>query len=226
MSLPSIRALTAGNALSASIAALTKNDMKPRPTPCFFLKRFLVLGPQVHDPRHVGLVEGRQDRGGLLGLDQPLGDPLADAAHPLPGLARPAAPAARARRGPAAAAARCGRGAAAPPAARGRRRRAEVREDVALGDPAAAAGRRRPARGRRCSSATSRRTAGESGAGPPSPAGRGLRPAAAASPAGCAAVGGRRGVGRRGAAGGLRLGVDRADDRADRDGRRPRRRRS
>src|SRR4051794_41947644 len=36
MSWPSTRAFTLGNALTASIVALTKNDMKPSPTPCFF----------------------------------------------------------------------------------------------------------------------------------------------------------------------------------------------
>ncbi len=36
ISLPSMRALTAGNAFKASIAALMKNDMKPSATPCFF----------------------------------------------------------------------------------------------------------------------------------------------------------------------------------------------
>src|SRR5881275_2970943 len=36
MSWPSTRALTLGNALTASTVALTKNDMKPRATPCFF----------------------------------------------------------------------------------------------------------------------------------------------------------------------------------------------
>ena len=37
MSAPSIRPLTAGNAFSASIAALMKNDMKPSATPCLVL---------------------------------------------------------------------------------------------------------------------------------------------------------------------------------------------
>src|SRR6185312_2888030 len=41
MSPPSRRALTSGNARSASTAALTKTDMKPSFTPCFFSKRSL-----------------------------------------------------------------------------------------------------------------------------------------------------------------------------------------
>ena len=55
--------------------------------PCFFWNGSLYCGAQLHDARHVGFVEGGQDRGGLLGFDQALGDPLAQAAHALAGLA-------------------------------------------------------------------------------------------------------------------------------------------
>ena len=99
------------------------------------LEGVLVLRAQVHDPRHVGFVEGRQDRGGLLGLDQPLGDLLADAAHPLAGLAR-RPPARRRGAGPGGGTA----GAGGRRAARAGGRRGEVGEDVALGEPAASAG--------------------------------------------------------------------------------------
>src|SRR5581483_9914520 len=51
------------------------------------LELVLVLGPQRVDRGQVGLVEGGQRSGGLLGLDEPLGDALADAAHALPCLA-------------------------------------------------------------------------------------------------------------------------------------------
>ncbi len=65
-------ALTAGKAFKASTAALTKNDMKPSDDAVLLLKSLLVLVAQRHDARHVGFVEGRQDRRGLLGLDQSL----------------------------------------------------------------------------------------------------------------------------------------------------------
>ena len=48
----------------------------------------LILGAQIHDARHVGFIEGRQDGGGLLRLDEPLPDLLADTAHPLASLTR------------------------------------------------------------------------------------------------------------------------------------------
>ena len=101
-------ALTAGNAFRASTTALTKNDMKPRPTPCLFLEGLLVAGAQLDDARHVGLVEGGEDRGGLLDFDQALGDALAKPAHALAGFA-PSGPAVRARHRP------CGRGLAERP---------------------------------------------------------------------------------------------------------------
>ena len=40
ISSPWISAFSCGNALSAPIAALTKKDAIPRPTPCCFVKRF------------------------------------------------------------------------------------------------------------------------------------------------------------------------------------------
>ncbi len=45
------------------------------------------MRPQTHDRGHVGLVERRQDGGALLGLEQSLGDALADGAHPFACLA-------------------------------------------------------------------------------------------------------------------------------------------
>ena len=53
----------------------------------FVLEGVLVLAAQGADSGEIGLVEGRQDRGGVLGRDQPLGDALADAAQPLACLA-------------------------------------------------------------------------------------------------------------------------------------------
>src|SRR4051812_36800981 len=43
MSVPSIRPLTLGNALRASIVALMKNEEKPRATPCLALNESLYL---------------------------------------------------------------------------------------------------------------------------------------------------------------------------------------
>ena len=51
------------------------------------LEWLLVTRAQLDHARHVGFVEGGQDRRGLLGLDQALGDPLPEPAHPLAGLA-------------------------------------------------------------------------------------------------------------------------------------------
>ena len=103
------------------------------------LERLLVAGAQVDHPRHVGFVEGGQDRGGLLGLDQALGDLLAEPAHALAGLARPAGRTGGRGRG--------GRRSLAGGARRGRRspagavaRRFEVGQHVSLGDPAAGPG--------------------------------------------------------------------------------------
>ena len=208
---PSIRALTAGNAFRASIAALTKNDMKPRPTPCFFLNVSLYLARRSMTARHVGLVERRQDRGGLLRLDQALGDPLADRAHRACG-----------SRG-AAGGRRRGAGGAGAAAGGGRRRRLAAgvarcastsslvmpsaaagpgdlrRVDALLGDEPADGGRERHRRRRRSVAA-----AGRAGAG-----GRRLSGGA-----------GRLRRRRRPASGGRAAEavrrVDRADDRADR----------
>ena len=77
-----------GERLQASTPALTKKDMKPRlrrrassgMTPCT-----LARAPS---PRHVDLVEGREDGGGVLGLDQALGDLLARLGYPLALFAR------------------------------------------------------------------------------------------------------------------------------------------
>ncbi len=44
-------------------------------------KRVLVLVAQFHDRGHVDLVEGRQQRGGLLGLDESFGDALSHRGH-------------------------------------------------------------------------------------------------------------------------------------------------
>ena len=82
-----MRALTAGKLLRASIDRLDEERHEAQADAVLLLERLLVAGAQVHDPRHVGFVEGGQDRGGLLGLDQALGDALAEAAHPLAGLA-------------------------------------------------------------------------------------------------------------------------------------------
>ena len=101
------------------------------------LEQLLVARAEVDHAGHVGLVEGGQDRGGLLGLDQALGDPLAEAAHPLPRLAVGR----RARGRLRAAAVRRWR-----PAARRSRAGAavagdfQVRQHVSLGDPSAGAG--------------------------------------------------------------------------------------
>ena len=45
------------------------------------LELLLILGAQVHDRLHVHLVEGGEDGGGLLRLDQPLGNPGAQSGH-------------------------------------------------------------------------------------------------------------------------------------------------
>src|SRR6185436_9189325 len=45
------------------------------------LEALLVARAQLEHAAHVDLVEGREDRRGLLRLDEALGDALADAAH-------------------------------------------------------------------------------------------------------------------------------------------------
>ena len=175
------------------------------------LERVLVPGPQVHDARHVGLVEGGQDGGGLLGLDQPLGDPLADAAHPLAGLAGPR----RRRRAGRAAPGRVPRGGAGASGAGV----ARCASTSSLVMPTASAGPLDLARGRR----PPRRPAGgrRARARPPSPPLASARPRAAR----CRRLGGRGRRLRRSAVGRARRGrrprpargVDRADGRADGD---------
>ena len=46
-----------------------------------FVELVLVLGPQGHHRRDIDFVDGGEDGGGLLGLHEPLGDPLADLGH-------------------------------------------------------------------------------------------------------------------------------------------------
>ncbi len=123
------------------MAALMKNDMKPSPIAVLLLKRLLVLSTQVHHPRHVGFVEGGQDRGGLLGFDQALGDLLAEPAHALASFSRPPSwSSSLARPGPAGSSwPERSPGPERPSASRGLRG-FEVGEDVSLGDAAAGAG--------------------------------------------------------------------------------------
>ena len=64
----SMRALTAGKRSSACTAALAKNDMKPRRTPCRRSKPALCRARRASHRLHVDLVEGGQDRGGVLRL--------------------------------------------------------------------------------------------------------------------------------------------------------------
>ena len=80
-------AVDGGKRLQGFDRRLDEERHEAQRDPVLLLKRLLVLGAQVHHPRHVGFVEGRQDRGGLLGLDQALGDLLAEAAHALAGFA-------------------------------------------------------------------------------------------------------------------------------------------
>ena len=82
-----MRALTSGNAFSASTAALTKKRHEAELHAVLLLELLLVLRPQVHDGGHVGFVERRQRGGRVLAFEQPLGDPLADPAHRLAGFA-------------------------------------------------------------------------------------------------------------------------------------------
>ena len=49
--------------------------------PCFFSNASLVFVVQLDHRLHVDFVEGGQDRGVLLRLQQPLGDARADARH-------------------------------------------------------------------------------------------------------------------------------------------------
>ncbi len=64
----------AGTSFSASIAAFTKKDMKPSLMPYFSTKLSWYSLRSAMTPRHVDLVEGREQRGGLLRLDQALRD--------------------------------------------------------------------------------------------------------------------------------------------------------
>ena len=79
-------AIDGGKGLQCIDDALTKKDMKPRPTPCFFWNGSL-RAAQGHDAGHVDFVECGQDCGCLLGLDQALGDSGTEAAHALAGFA-------------------------------------------------------------------------------------------------------------------------------------------
>ncbi len=187
-----------------------KNDMKPERDAVLLLERLLVLGAQLDDPRHVGFVEGREDRGGLLDLDQALGDPLAEPAHALAGFSRAVWPARHGAAG-AAAPARLGWAGAAAGVAGGLRRAIEVGQDVPLGDAAAGPGGGdpgdvdaflgdQPADGRReRSTAAPSAAAGAAGAGGRGAAARGLlrrrgrgpRAAAALQPAAAAIPPGR-----------------------------------
>ena len=82
-----MRALTAGKRLEGVDRRLDEERHEAEPDAVFLLERLLVEGAQLDHPRHVGFVEGGEDRGGLLDLDQPLGDALAQAAHALAGFA-------------------------------------------------------------------------------------------------------------------------------------------
>ena len=81
MSLPSMRPLTEGTSLSAWVTALTKNDMKPSFTPCFFMNSSCTCLAEVHHGAHVHLVEGGENGGGLLGVDEVRGDLAAQHRH-------------------------------------------------------------------------------------------------------------------------------------------------
>ena len=82
-----MRALTAGKRLQGLDDRLDEKRHEAQPDSVLLLERLFVLGAQVHDPRHVGLVEGREDRGGVLDFDQALGNLLAEPAHALAGFA-------------------------------------------------------------------------------------------------------------------------------------------
>ena len=200
MSWPSIRPLTAGNALRASTVALTKNDMKPRPTPCFFWNGSLYfarrsmtrdMSASLKVVRIAAVCWASTSRWAIVWRIPLIRFrvsrwPLADGA------------------------ARGGLGRRREPAAGGGLRGVEVGEDVPLRQPTAAAGAldpgrvdvrsRRPAGGR---TARASRSPPAAGARRPVP-----RPAPGPAAGAGAAVG--RGGGR---------GVERADDRADGDGR-------
>ena len=63
------------------MAALTKNDAMPRPTPCCFGERFLPPLAQAHDRAHVHFVEGGEHGGVVLRLDQAARDGGAALGH-------------------------------------------------------------------------------------------------------------------------------------------------
>ena len=213
MSWPSTRPLTAGNAFRASIAALTKNDMKPRATPCLALKASLYL------PRRSMI----RDMSASLKVVRIAAVCWASTSRwaifwrmPLIRLrvSRGGRPRRRRGGGGGCRARGRGRGGGAAAPRRRRRGRGEVGDHVALGDPAAAAGPldlRRvdvllgddPADGRR-----------ERGVAVAGRAGRGRRRRrrALAAAAGCGGAGAAAAAGRAG-------GVDRADGGADLDGR-------
>src|SRR5262249_30433903 len=88
MSVPSTWALTTGKALRASTAALTKKDMKPRATPCFFWKASLWRGPPAPTAGTSPPLEGVRMAAGGAGVDEAGGDALAEAAHALARLAQ------------------------------------------------------------------------------------------------------------------------------------------
>src|SRR5205823_1640953 len=108
-------------------ARLDEERREAQPDAVLLLELVLVLRPQGHDGGQVGLVEGGERGGRLLRLDEAGGDPLADRAHPLAGLAL-------AGRGGGGGRGRGGGGAVAAGA------RCRTGEDVFLRDPPAAAG--------------------------------------------------------------------------------------
>ena len=145
---PSMRPLIAGTALRASTTALTKNDMKPSFTPCFFTKSSCIFLRSSMTAVMSHLVERRENRGGLLRVDEMRGDLAAQRRLAscgwcgLPLTPVPPASAAEPRRGRtwrrrlllgAGASLGCGRGAGSVAGF-------DERRDVFLGDPPAFAG--------------------------------------------------------------------------------------
>ena len=81
-------AVDGGKSLQGFDDRLDEERHEAEPDPVLRLKRLFVVGPQLDHSRHVGFVEGGQDRGGLLDFDQALGDFLAEPAHALTGFPR------------------------------------------------------------------------------------------------------------------------------------------
>ena len=73
--------MTAGKALERLDRGLHEEAHEAELHAVLLLELLAVLLAQAHHLRHVDLVEGREDRGGVLGLEQALGDALAQRRH-------------------------------------------------------------------------------------------------------------------------------------------------